>query len=162
MKDATPTGGIKQLLKQALECVARLHNALREEHAALTSNNLTAFEISVEQKLQHTSELEQVEQQLFSLLRNAGYRWDKQGLTDYVASLSSPSERKTILRSWGNLRQAIVECQQQNQINGRVLNLASVNIRQALNILTGQDSQSKTYSADGKPDKDGKTAIAVA
>ena len=92
---------------QALERVAQLHNALREEHEALTTNNLSVFESSVERKLRHTAELEQVEQQLFSLLRNAGYNWDKQGLNDYVSSLSSPADRRDILRLWKNLRQTI-------------------------------------------------------
>jgi len=156
------SGGLSDLLKQALESVEQLHRALREEHTALTSNNLPAFEASIQKKIAHTSYLESIEQEIFSLLHNVGYSWDKSGLTNYVETLNSPAEKRSILRHWEKLRDAILQCQTQNQVNGRILNIASLNIRQALEVLTGHKS-GNTYSADGKA-KDGgsndKIAIA--
>lgn len=162
MTDTIPAGGIQQLLTQALEQVALLHDSLRDEHAALTSNQLGSFESAVEKKLKHTARLEQIEQAMFNLLKSDGYRWNKQGFADYVSSLGSSVEHQHILQLWPDLRQLIGKCQLQNQINGRILNLASVNIRQALDILTGHDHHSRIYRADGKPDSDNKTSIAVA
>lgn len=156
------SGGLNDLLKQALDAVDNLQRALREEHSALTSNNLPAFEASIQKKIGFTNTLEGIEKSIFSLLRNAGYSFDKTGLNNYVSSLNSPAEKRGILRHWEQLRQAILDCQTQNQINGRVLNIASINIRQALEVLTGQ-KQGNTYSQDGKPDKSGKNGkIAIA
>ena len=161
MNDAA-SGGLNDLLKQALESVEHLHRALREEHTALTSNNLPGFEAAIQKKVAHTSTLENLEKNIFSLLRNAGYSWDKSGLNDYVETLDSPAEKRSILRQWEKLRDAIIQCQTQNHINGRILNIASLNIRQALEVLTGQKS-GNTYSADGKPQEGGNNdKIAIA
>jgi len=156
------SGGLNDLFKQALDSVEQLLRALREEHSALTNNNLPAFEASVQKKIAHTAQLESIEQQIFSLMRNAGYGWDKAGLNQYVETLNSPAEKRGILRNWEKLRDVIQQCQTQNQINGRILNIASVNIRQALEVLTGQKA-SNTYSANRRSkddDKSDKIAIA--
>jgi len=156
------SGGLNDLLQQALVLVEHLHRALREEHSALSSNNLPEFEASIQKKIAHTTALETLEQTIFSLLRNAGFSWDRNGLTQYVNTLDSPEERRSILNYWEKLRDAIVQCQTQNQINGRILNIASLNIRQALEVLTGQ-KLGNTYRADGKSNNGGgndKIAIA--
>jgi len=156
------SGGLSDLLKQALEAVEQLHRALREEYTALTSNNLPGFEASIQKKIAYTTQLESIEQTIFSLLRNAGFSWDKTGLNSYVDTLGSPAEKRGILRHWEKLREAILQCQNQNQINGRILNIASLNIRQALEVLTGQKS-GNTYNANGKASDGGKgDKIAIA
>jgi len=160
--DKQSGGGLNDLLKQAQEAVEQLIRALREEYAALTSNNLPGFEAAIHKKIACTSQLELIEQNLFSLLRNAGYSFDKAGLTAYVETLNSPAEKRAILHHWQQLHDAIAQCQNQNQVNGRILNIASLNIRQALEVLTGQKS-GNTYSANGKPKDGGKgDKIAIA
>lgn len=163
MTSVMKEGGIKSLLQEAVLQAKQLNIALQAEHSALNRNSLGAFEKAIEAKLLHAKNIELVEQQLFSLLKNSGYNWDKEGINQYIKTLNSPAEQRSTLKLWSNLVETVKACQQQNQINGRILNIASVNIRQALDILTGRDPNSKTYSASGKTNKDSKNnSIAVA
>ncbi|MFV2056046.1 MAG: flagella synthesis protein FlgN [Thiohalomonadales bacterium] len=156
-------GGIKGLLQNAIEYVDKLHLALRDEQSALSNNNLPVFEKSVERKISHTGTLEAIEKSIFCLLDDSGYTMDKSGIADYIATCHNKTEENTIKALWKDLAKTLVECQKQNQINGRILNSASVNIRQALEILTGKRGTSKTYSSQGKQAKDDNSnSIAIA
>jgi len=158
-----PLNSIPELLLRAINHINLLHQSLQNEHQALSSNNLNAFERSVENKISHTSDLETIEKSLYSNLNKAGFKMDKKGVADYIATLNQKSDRKNISALWKKMSHALLECQQQNKINGRILNMASVNIRQALDILTGKRGNSKTYSSSGKQSKgDNSNSIAVA
>lgn len=157
------SGEIKQLLLQAIDRIEKLHLSLEEEYRALSSNNLNAFERSVESKIVHTGDLETIEKSIFSLLKNSGFKMNKQGVADYVATFRSNADKKNITTLWKQMSEALLKCQQQNQVNGRILNMASVNIRQALEILTGKRGAPKTYSSQGKQSKgNNSSSIAIA
>ena len=157
------SSGVAELLLSAIAHINSLHESLQDEHQALSSNNLMAFERSVESKISRTSDLESIEKSLFSILNNAGFKMTKKGIADYISTLNKVSDRKKMSLLWQKMASALQECQQQNQVNGRILNMASVNIRQALDVLTGKRGNSKTYSSSGKQSKgDNSNSIAVA
>ena len=95
-KTFAETGGIKVLLQRAIDHVDKLHQALEEEQQALSSNNLIAFESSVESKISHTSSLETIEKAIYCLLDNSGYPMNKKGIADYIATLHDKVEERLL------------------------------------------------------------------
>ena len=55
------------------------------------------------------------------------------------------------------LLKATLECNEQNVINARIINTASINIKQALNLLNGRDIDNELYEKSGKTSDGGNS-----
>lgn len=140
-----------------------LHNTLEQEYKILNANDVAAFENIVKQKQLCAANLEQNEKLLFALLAKHGFNNSNEGLKQLLAQTENDSAFRALHEAWSELLKSTLECNQQNIINARVINLASVNVRRTLKILSGQSDQAETYAQDGKSvDGSGNQSITIA
>jgi len=60
------------------------------------------------------------------------------------------SKDQPLIKQWNTTRKIIASCQQQNEINGRLINKRSMINQDILSILSGRDKQAdETYNAHG-------------
>ena len=155
---------VSELIQQELKLCQSLHDILLAEFAALKQrDDAASLDKVIQEKLECTLALEKNENDLFRIITAEGFTQSKQGLQDFLDSIESDSDTFNIKPAWLELRAMVVNCQRQNQVNGRILNISMINTQQALNLLSGREHNPPTYDNQGKTrDKDSSESIAVA
>lgn len=157
------TTDVKALLENAMLDIEQLLAALKSEYSALEKNDLTAFEKSVKQKQIYSTSLEKFEHSIFTKIEQAGYQPSQEGLMAYLEENSGPSDTQDLVSLWDRLHLITKNCQEQNLINGQIVNIASITAQQTLDLLIGRDSNTGTYDPSGKTDEDAaKNPLAIA
>lgn len=123
---------IQTLSQQLLEC-------LTLEKQALDNNKLTELnEISI-QKHALLNQLDTLDKQ----------RIANTSAKDFNALIAN-SKKPALIKQWDSTRQSIAACQQQNDINGRLLNKRRQLNQEILSILSGRSQATvETYDAQG-------------
>lgn len=138
MRRSDGTGNVLlQLLEQQHACATILLDTLRREQIALTRNDIVSLETVVSAKHRHLNQLEMLSRQTEDALKSTGLRDRPDTVVEDV---------------WRKLRQLLGECQLQNQINGGLIEQGRRRVQQALNLLTGRDTESTVYRPDGARD----------
>lgn len=129
---------MKQILDQIASSSSDLFQCLTKEHDALSLNQLDKLVPLSEQKQQLVNTLDQLDQQ-----RQASC--GQQSFTHYLNTLDPK-----LTSHWQSIEKLVKKCQQQNEVNGRLLNRHNSLTREALEILTGKKLNSDhTYGPDG-------------
>jgi len=117
----------------------QLFDCLKLEKLALDNNQLEKLNEISSQKQALLKQLEQLDKQ------RAASSADK-NFNEFIAN----SNNQALIHQWQTTRQSIAACQQQNEINGRLLNKRSQINQDILSILTGRSQQAdETYNAQG-------------
>ncbi|WP_455211014.1 flagella synthesis protein FlgN [Kaarinaea lacus] len=143
-----------EIFQQQFRATKLLLKTLKQEYDCLSTNDITALEGIVASKQQCASELEKHEHALFTLLNDGNYEANNQGLKTFLQDTETKPDFSNLHNAWNVLFKTILECNEQNVINARIINTASVNIRQALNLLSGRTVDNELYEKSGKT-KDG-------
>jgi len=127
------------LLKNIQQHSQQLFECLRLEKQALETNQLdTLAEIS-SQKQVLLDQLDQLDKQ------RAAISCEKNFNTFIINS-----KDKILINQWKQTHKVITDCQQQNEINGRLINKRSQVNQDILSILSGRNMQTdETYNAKG-------------
>ena len=139
-----------EVFQQQFKATKLLLKTLKQEYDCLSTNDITALEGIVAAKQQCAGELEQYENALFKLLTDANYEANNQGLKTFLQDTQEKSDFTTLQNAWNVLFKIILECNEQNVINARIINTASVNVKQALNLLSGRKVDNELYEKSGK------------
>ncbi|MGD8594779.1 MAG: flagellar protein FlgN [Gammaproteobacteria bacterium] len=139
-----------EVFQQQFKATKLLLKTLKQEYRCLSTNDITALEGIIANKQQCASELEQYEKRLFNLLTDANYESNNQGLKAFLQDIQAKADFSTLHNAWNVLFKTILECNEQNVINARIINSASVNIKQALNLLNGRSADNELYEKTGK------------
>ncbi len=130
---------IKTLLENIETNSDQLYQCLCDEHDALCNNHYEAIVSMAEQKQSLVTRLDELDQQRLQLSGSIDF-------THFLAH-SHPS----LSQVWQALREKILRCQQQNEVNGGILNRRNRMAREMLNIFTGSiNGDETTYGSDGK------------
>lgn len=131
---------LKTLLEQIEIRTSELHQCLIEEHAALSNNHYDNLVTIAEQKKVLVDELNQLDQQ----------RQQMAGSSDFMSFLQQTDPGQTLSKQWQQLSEKIRSCQQQNDINGRLLSRRSNITEEMLNLFTGRKTtEDTTYGPNG-------------
>jgi len=123
---------IQNLSQQLLDC-------LLLEKQALDNNQLQELTEISNQKQTLLEQLDQLDK------RRAANTTDK-NFNTFIAN----SKNQPLIKQWNATRKLIAACQQQNEINGRLLNRRSMVNQDILSILSGRNQQAdETYNAHG-------------
>ena len=162
----TTTAGLENiatLLKLEHSLCQQLHQALVAEYDALKQRDHESFDEIVLKKQEYASKLDDNEKALFDVLASEGFGHSQEGLQAFMDSLTDKPDPHDIKTIWSELHPVLQECQKQNQVNGRILNLSLINVQQAVNLLKGQSGNSGMYNNSGKVDgQDDNHSIAIA
>ena len=146
---------IVDLFQQQFKATRQLLKTLKQEYQCLSANDVTALESIVANKQKCATELEKLEHALFELLRSANYLSNNQGLKAFLQDTQAKPEFSTLHQAWNVLLKTTMECNEQNVINARIINTASISIKQALNLLSGRDVDNALYEKNGKTSEGG-------
>ena len=161
MSEIIDKNRITKLLQDELYHAKALLQTLTAELDAIKNRNLTALEMSLREKLACASNLEKIEKEISQYLAIFGFNPNTTKLDIFLNSVDKNSNTFDSILS--ELKIVAGECKHQNEINGRIVNSAGVSVRQALNIMTGQDSIFNGYSASGKSEDDSpQNSISIA
>ena len=134
----TQSHDIKQVLEQIAFSTSELLQCLIKEHDALSLGELDKLVPLSEQKQQLVTRLDQLDQQRQASCNQSSF-------TDYLNNLDSK-----LLSYWRSVTKSIEKCQQQNEVNGRILSRQNTLARETLEIFTGRKlSDNNTYGANG-------------
>jgi len=145
------------VFQQQFRATKLLLKTLKQEYDCLSANDITALEGIVASKQQCASELEKYEDELFSLLSDANYEANNQGLKTFLNDTQANPDFSTLHNAWNVLFNTILECNEQNVINAQIINSASINIKQALNLLSGRVVDNEIYEKSGKTSDGGNS-----
>jgi flagella synthesis protein FlgN len=141
---------IVKFVEREIQLISALLKILRQEYAAMANNDLPAIETQVNIKQELVKNIQENEQNFAAQMENTGIRLDQQGI-DAALEGVDPREKQKVISFWDELRDLAEQCQRQNEINGRVLEINKINTQRLLNILRGQMPETQTtYGPSGK------------
>ncbi len=127
---------LKNIQQQSLELLEQL----KQEKQALDDNQTEKLRDISTQKQRQLEQLQALEHQ------RTGYISSNTDFNQLIAS----SKNQALIKQWSETRGAIKNCQQQNEINGRILHKQGQMNLDILSILTGHSQHSEqTYSSNG-------------
>ncbi len=87
----------------------------------------------------------------FSDILIQDHKLEKNSPDDNFNAYIAETHNASLINQWAVTRKSIAECQQQNEINGRILRKQGQLNLEMLSILTGANQQhsAQTYTADG-------------
>lgn len=138
---------LASLIASELEMAESMLELLKNEHAALTAENPDSIKAASQEKLQHMQLMEQNIRQRNQFLQRLELTTDEQGIETAVAAAGQSSQLNS---NWNNLKEIAKELQKQNEINGGIIAIGQRRIKQALDILSGKESLTGTYSQNGE------------
>lgn len=137
------------LMQQEQEAAARLFAVLQTEHEAIARRDTDALQQAVADKQALLNQLENSHNRRLQLMQAAGLNSGPDGF-DIMLERCAASGHDLFLR-WNDLKESLVSCQRQNQLNGAVLESSRRSTHRALSILLGgQGDSSELYNQAGK------------
>ena len=145
---------VSQLLNDDIAACTKLLELLGQEQDALKNRDIEALESLVENK----------SQQLIHLEKSAGVR------TSWARSASSSADQgwqelingfqdKHVLALWKTLKEQLAECKVKNEVNGKMLARNQQIYGRLFDVVRGQNSANKLYSATGESTSGGRSQI---
>jgi flagellar biosynthesis/type III secretory pathway chaperone len=138
-----------KILTFEIEQTDRLLEILKKEKHAIIKDPDTLVHIT-EEKQAAIDSLNQAAETQNKLLESAGVSIDEQGIQTFI---NACSKQKTLTEAWGKLKHNLAKCQDQNIVNGAIMEVNRIRIQQTLSILLGGNN-SQTYNAGGKNQND--------
>lgn len=127
---------ISELLERQHRNLRRLLTALDEEHVALAGNSVPAIEAASAAKQACLLDLEQDIERQTSLLARTGHASTDEGMTTYLRHHDQDGRLRLETR-WGQIKELLQRCREQNSINGRIVAINQRHAQRALTILRG-------------------------
>jgi flagellar biosynthesis protein FlgN len=122
---------LRTVLDEMSATTAQLIAVLDEEREALMSADAKALNRSGEAKQMLMRRLEQLDVERLHL------------------GSTSPEAAQQMDNAWRELLKSLANCRDKNQRNGALVGQRLTQVRRALSVLTGTDSQAGTYSQSG-------------
>ena len=142
---------LQDLLTGEVQYTERLLVCLEAERMALTQRDLQALETTTQDKIQHTRQLQQLDQQRQKLVSELGFATDTDGLLRCFDSLP---QADTLKQLWQQILTNLEACQTSNLTNGGILESGRQHIEQGLRILRGQSATPSLYDPHGDTSAD--------
>jgi len=137
---------LELVLTREVQCSERLLQCLEAERSALTERDMDGLETSINNKIQYTQSLEQLERERENLVSELGFAADAEGLRLCFNSLPQADNLK---RLWQRVLSNIEACRSSNLTNGGILESGRQHVEQALSILRGQSGSPSLYDTRG-------------
>jgi flagellar biosynthesis/type III secretory pathway chaperone len=138
---------LASLISSELEMANAMLELLQHEHTALTSEDPESIKTASQQKLEHMQLMEQNIGQRNLFLQRLGLSADEQGIEEAVTAAGQNNQLTT---NWNSLKETAKELQKQNEVNGGIIAIGQRRVKQALDILSGKENLTGTYSQQGE------------
>lgn len=142
---------IEQLLQQEIACARTLVHLLEQEYAALAQRDIGRLDTIIPEKRNAIADLESLGQRRETLLAQ------RHSSTSDAATYTGDGENKNPFSGdsrqsdlWDELRSLAQQCQEKNQVNGRIVEIGYRQSRVALDVLHGVAPCSELYDSSGR------------
>lgn len=143
-----PSNKLLPLLHEISSYLNQLLNALISEREALSENNIQSIESIAKEKIILMQQLEDLDKERRNLLEQAGIDLSANSIKDIFNNNSSP--RAPLIRNiWEQISKLTRDCEQQNNINGIIIEKNKQHTENALSILQGKQQGTELYSNKG-------------
>lgn len=132
------------LISEQTQSAGELFALLQKEYDALKENDVEAIENVAEQKNRIVDSIQQLGRQRQQLVQDYGFSPGNASRTEFLGSFGSTTT-EDLSRRWENLDIKIRECQDQNQVNGRLIEVSQQHVHRALSLLRGEENQGAGY-----------------
>ena len=130
---------LNAILDRQIAGLKAVQLALKAERSALEARDTSSLEQVTAQKQLGLQSVEKADSQRRSLMAAAGYE-----------TLDQTEGHPALLERMSRLEQLARECQQQNQINGALINMQQKLVTRTLHVLRqGEPGGPVTYGSDG-------------
>ncbi len=140
-------GVLSSLIAAELEMARAMLDLLKSEHEVLNAGDPDAIKSASTSKLEHMRLMEQNINGRNRLLQELGLSTDEHGIEEAVTAIGSDSQLQA---NWNELKSIAKQLQRQNEINGNIIAIGQRRVKQALDILSGKDGLTGTYSQQGQ------------
>ncbi|MGS2724152.1 flagella synthesis protein FlgN [Porticoccus sp. GXU_MW_L64] len=138
---------LQQQLHQEWELTQALQQCLGKEREALQQQDTEGLVDNANHKSQLVQQLEAAARLRETLLTQAGYSADRDGMQQLLAASSNAQLENT----WQNLSSAAEQCREENRQLGMLIQREQGSIRQAQHILQrGTPAENHSYDASGQ------------
>ena len=139
---------VHQLLENSIRITDELLSLLEQERSHLQQRNHSAMPPLLEQKQQLMSQLEQgaeLRQQWLAHTPQQAEQTQEERWSTLLTQLGGP----TLGKLWETFKDKLVACQQDNEVNGKMIGRGQQSIRQLLTLLKGQIETPTLYNQSG-------------
>jgi len=140
------TTNLKPILEQELAALQRMASVLLGEKDALKQNDQENLLRHVEGKNALASEIDNLLYQCNQILRANGLAEGSPGLTQLKESMGATNPLAGLMQS---IESASDQCRKQNEINGKIVQQGSQELRSKIAILQGGAMDPDGYDSDG-------------
>jgi flagella synthesis protein FlgN len=126
---------LEHLLQREAESVQGLAVTLTLEFEALEGNDADSLNDVVSRKEQQLAELNNLANERTALLQHAGFDADRAG---FAAALDA-DDSGALRPLWEQVEAALLKCQQQNEINGKLLDVSKQQTQELLSLMLGKE-----------------------
>lgn len=127
----------------------QLMTLLQDERDALSTNDGNALEVITNSKEKLAEKIQINTRKCSQQLLEAGFGEGNISLTKYIETCAEPLATQ-FKSAWDNLQSILKQCQEENRINGKLINSSQRRIKQALSILQGKPVEEDLYGKGGK------------
>lgn len=135
------------IIEQELAAAESMLNLLVLEYEALTDGDPDQIKSISAEKIQQMRLMEQLLAKRNGFLLELGLAPDGSAMETAISGMESNSELRA---QWEKFRSATIKLQKQNDINGGIISIGQRRVKQALDILSGKENLSGTYSQEGE------------
>ncbi len=156
-EENTKDQNLSAILEQEQLYLEQVIQLLETENTAIAERKIEQIDSLLDKKLMLLSKLEQQDKQRQNYFeQQTGIAYNHFDFSHYISQ--HPSQR--IQNSWLAVKTKLPECQELNELNGRMIAIRKKNTEQILQILSGQPANnSQTYSHLGQAHSKNKTAL---
>jgi len=149
MSEALTAAYMSAYLEQSFANATRLLQLLNDEREAISNSDATALEGITSEKKHIARILENSTKECSAQLSHSDFEVGEKGMLDFFASCGQPHADQLTSR-WNELQDVLRQCQENNRINGQLLDSSQRRIKQAIGILQGQPTDQELYGRRGK------------
>ncbi|MCW8931224.1 MAG: flagellar protein FlgN [Gammaproteobacteria bacterium] len=148
---------LAEILEQEEQCLEQVIQLLKTENTAIVERDIQVIDHLLDKKLMLLSKLEQLDKQRQHIFEQlSGISYSNNNFSHFMKQ--HPSQE--IQQIWQQVKAKLPECKQQNEINGRMINIRKDNTDQVLQILSGRPQNNpQTYSNLGQTSLQKRNAL---
>lgn len=146
---------IRQYLEQCLTISGQLIALLERERNALSNQSAKELEVTACEKRQLADLIDKQTIDCTQRLDVEGYGAGPKAISTYIEQ-ADEELRAELSSQWQSIQENLSRCQNENRVNGRVLQSSQQRIKQAIDILHGQTPDGELYGRAGKTVSDSK------
>ncbi len=139
---------LSTLLSDLFKQVKIYQDFLMQEQQAFIQNDHALIATITEQKNQAAEQLEKLDKQRQQFWQSLNIADSEQAFIDFINRLPS-NEKASIEPLWQNLKDALNQCAELNEVNGAVAGVNLHNTRRLLELMKGRDIKDDIYGPKG-------------